>query len=49
MLICVQLNLLNNQVGERDKMRGLPKLRNEINKFNNTESKKMLDTIYHVN
>ena len=37
----VLLNLLN-KLGKRDKMRGLPSIlslfRNELNKFNNTES-----------
>ena len=39
------------QVGERDKMRGLPRIlslfRNEFNKFNNTIAR-MLDYIYHM-
>ena len=46
----VLLNLLN-ELGERDKMRGLPSIlslfRNELNKFNNT-SARMLDSIYHM-
>ena len=46
----VLLNLLN-ELGERDKMRGLPSIlslfRNELNKFNNTSSR-MLDSIYHM-
>ena len=44
------LNLLN-ELGKRDKMRGLPSIlsffRNEFNKFNNTRSR-MLDSIYHM-
>ena len=43
----VLLNLLN-ELGKRDKMRGLPSIlslfRNEFNKFNNTRTR-MLDTI----
>ena len=46
----VLLNLLN-ELGKRDKMRGLPSIlslfRNEFNKFNNTRSR-MLDSIYHM-
>ena len=45
----VLLNLLN-EMGKSDKMRGLPSislLRNEFNKFNNTEAR-MLDSIYHL-
>ena len=46
----VLLNLLN-ELGKRDKMRGLPNIlslfRNEINKFNNTRAR-MLDSIYHM-
>ena len=45
----VLLNLLN-ELGKRDKMRGLPSLsffRNEFNKFNNTRAQ-MLDSIYHM-
>ena len=44
------LNLLN-ELGKRDKMRGLPSIfshfRNEFNKFNNT-GERMLDSIYHM-
>ena len=44
----VLLNLLN-ELGKRDKMRGLPSIlslfRNEFNKFNNTGAR-MLDSIY---
>ena len=44
----VLLNLLN-ELGKRDKMRGLPNIlslfRNEFNKFNNTRAR-MLDSIY---
>ena len=46
----VLLNLLN-ELGERDKMRGLPSIlslfRNEFNKFNKTRAR-MLDFIYHM-
>ena len=46
----VLLNLLN-ELGKRDKMRGLPSIlplfRNEFNKFNNTRAR-MLDCIYHM-
>ena len=46
----VLLNLLN-ELGKRDKMRGLPSIlflfRNEFNKFNNTLAR-MLDSIYHM-
>ena len=46
----VFLNLLN-ELGKRDKMRGLPSIlslfRNEFNKFNKTRAR-MLDSIYHV-
>ena len=46
----VLLSLLN-QLGKRDKMRGLPRIfplfRNECNKFNNTRVR-MLDSIYHM-
>ena len=46
----VLLNLLN-ELGERDKMRGLPSIlslfRNSFNKFNNTRAR-MLDSIYHM-
>ena len=44
------LNLLN-ELGKKDKMRGLPSIlslfRNEYNKFNNTRAR-MLDFIYHM-
>ena len=46
----VLLNL-SNELGKRDKMRGLPSIlsfiRNEFNKFNNTGAR-MLDSIYHM-
>ena len=46
----VLLNLLN-ELGKRDKMRGMPSIlslfRNEFNKFNNTGAR-MLDSIYHM-
>ena len=46
----VLLNLLN-EVGKRDKMRGLPSIlflfRNSFNKFNNTRAQ-VLDSIYHM-
>ena len=46
----VLLNLLN-ELGKRDKMRGLPSIlslfRIELNKFNNTRAR-MLDSIYHM-
>ena len=46
----VLLNLLN-ELGKRDKMRGLPSILspfpNEFNKFNNTRAG-MLDSIYHM-
>ena len=46
----VLLNLLN-ELGKRDKMRGLPSIlslfRNEFNKFKNTRAR-MLDSIYHM-
>ena len=46
----VLLNLLN-ELGKRDKMRGLPSIsslfRNEFKKFNNTRAQ-MLDSIYHM-
>ena len=46
----VLLNLLN-ELGKRDKMRGLPSILslfpNEFNKFNNTKAR-MLDSIYHT-
>ena len=41
MSVHVLLNLLN-ELGKRDKMRGLP-----FNKFNNTRAR-MLDSIYHM-
>ena len=48
------LNLLN-ELGKRDKMRGLPSILpsilslfpNEFNKFNDTRAR-MLDSIYHM-
>ena len=44
------LNLLN-ELGKRDKMRGLPSILslflNEFDKFNNTRAR-MLDPIYHM-
>ena len=49
----VLLNLLN-ELGKRDKMRGLPSIlslfRNEFNKFNkfNNTRARMLDSIYHI-
>ena len=46
----VLLNLLN-ELGKRNKMRGLPSIlslfRNEFNKFNYTRAR-MLDSIYHM-
>ena len=46
----ILLNLLN-EMGKRDKMRGLPSIlslfRNDFNKFNNTRVR-MLDHIYHM-
>ena len=46
----VLLNLLN-ELGKRDKMRGLPSIlshfRNELNKSNNTRAR-MLDSINHM-
>ena len=46
----VLLNLLN-ELGKRDKMRGLPSIlslfRNEFNKFKKTRAR-MLDSIYHM-
>ena len=46
----VLLNLIN-ELGKRDKMRGLPSIlslfRKEFNKFNNTRAR-MLDSIYHL-
>ena len=50
MSVHVLLNLLN-EMGKRDKMRGMPSIlslfRNEFNKFNNTAAR-MLDSIYHI-
>ena len=50
MIAHVLLNLLN-ELGKRDKMRGLPSIlslfRNEFNKFKNTRAR-MLDFIYHM-
>ena len=46
----VLLNLLN-ELGKREKMRGLPSIislfRNKFNKLNNTGAR-MLDSIYHM-
>ena len=46
----VLLNLLN-ELGKRDKMRGMPSLlalfRTEFNKFNNTKAR-MQDSIYNM-
>ena len=46
----VLLNL-SNELGKRDKMRGLPSIYlffyNEFNKFNKTRAR-MLDSIYHM-
>ena len=46
----VLLNLLN-ELGKRDKMRGLPSIlslfRNKFNKFNDTGAR-MIDSIYHI-
>ena len=46
----VLLNLIN-ELGKRDKMRGLPSILflfcNEFDKFNNTRTG-MLDSIYHM-
>ena len=46
----VLLNLLN-ELGQRDKMQGLPSIlslfRNEFNKFNTTRAR-MFDSIYHM-
>ena len=46
----VLLNLLN-ELGKRDKMRGLPSIlslfRDTLNKFNNTKTR-ILDSIYHM-
>ena len=45
------LLILLNELGKRDKMRGLPSIlslfRNEFNKFNNTRAQ-MLYSIYHM-
>ena len=45
------LSNLLNELGKRDKMRGLSSIlsffRNEFNKFNNTRAR-MLDSIYHI-
>ena len=45
------LLILLNELGKRDKMRGLPSIlslfRNEFNKFNNTGAR-MLDSIYRM-
>ena len=45
------LLILLNELGKRDKMRGLSSIylffHNEINKFNNTRAR-MLDSIYHM-
>ena len=42
---------LYNELGKRDKMRGLPSIlslfRNEFNKFNNTKAR-MSDSVYHM-
>ena len=50
MIAHVLLNLLN-ELGKRDKMRGLPSIlslfRNEFNQFNKTRAR-MLDSIYHM-
>ena len=50
MSVHVLLNLFN-ELGKRDKMRGLPSIlslfRNEFNKFDNTRAR-MLDSIYHM-
>ena len=44
-------HVLLNELGKRDKMRGLPSIlslfRNEFNKFNKTRAR-MLDSIYHL-
>ena len=46
----VLFNLLN-ELGKRDKLRGLPSIlspfRKKVNKFNNTRAR-MLDSIYHM-
>ena len=45
------LLILLNELGKRDKMRGLPSIlllfRNDFNKFNNIGAR-MLDSIYHM-
>ena len=45
------LLILLNELGKKDKMRGLPSIlslfRSEFNKFNNTGAR-MLDSIYHM-
>ena len=50
MSVHVLLNLLN-ELGKRDKMRGLPSilslLCNEFNTFNNTRER-LLDSFYHM-
>ena len=50
MSVHVLLNLLN-ELGKKDKMRGLPSIlslfRDKSNKFNNTGAL-MLDSIYHM-
>ena len=46
----VSLNLFN-ELGKRDKIRGIPSIlslfRNEFNKFNKTRAR-ILDSIYHI-
>ena len=50
MCVHVLLNLLN-ELGRRDKIRGVPSIvslfSNELNKFNNTRAR-MLNYIYHM-
>ena len=50
MCVHVLLNLLN-ELGRRDKIRGMPSIvslfSNELNKFNNTRAR-MLNYIYHM-
>ena len=50
MSVHVLLNLFN-ELGKRDKMRGLPSIlslfRNKFNKFNNTRAR-LLGSIYHM-
>ena len=50
MSVHVLLNLLN-ELGRRDKIRGVPSIvslfSNELNKFNNTRAR-MLNYIYHM-